>query len=167
MCKNKEWLIKAIEDEKSLCRYTDEERHYDISLGLAEQLEEVELPSIPSYIADELEELKRNFNLYSVFGSIKARNITIVSNTLLNWFFKSDKDNEDVFAKAWTVGYTVSEPLYRLQWTMNTQLYLVQDLESGLFGLTSDLTASTGKTRFTEKEIEDFPVVEFRIVPAQ
>ena len=131
MKKNIEWLVQMINEELDILRQrlesgkgTPNQNAFDEGRGWAlvhvlrmmyypDKLEELskELPVIPKYVADWIEETKER-------GYPLAYAINCSKGELGKWLHECDTDieteeNQELFARAWLDGYEVEEePLY-------------------------------------------------------
>ena len=124
----------------------------------AEKLDEPELPVIPHFVADWIEECKNNLSDLS-FALVNWKH-ECNSRYFIDWF--GTDGNEEVFARAWLDGYTIEkEKQYTVVFpslTGTEEHFLVQgDNGIGGFWLDGDwdyIESSDMKALFTEQEIK-------------
>lgn len=157
---NKQKLIDKYTAEISRLRPYCPNRHliseqlkYDFYKEILEdlkQLDEPQKPVVPKFVADWIEECKRNATLADCLkGSYKifiGRKLT--SEDFKNWVV--DNENDELTAKAWMFGYEVEkEPKFIVK---VGNLYLIEPL-----GDTSD---STIRTTWNHKNAYKFTIYD-------
>lgn len=130
MVKNAE--IAAQEGINLILRYKDEDSDYqrgqrnayrDVATWI-EDLDKVQKVTVPKFVADWIEECKRNATLTDCLKGKYEISIgrKLASEDFQNWVV--DNENDELTAKAWMFGYEVEkEPLYKV---IIDQKYLVQ-----------------------------------------
>ena len=79
-------------------------------LGIAEELDEPEVPVIPQFVADFIRATKPSNSLRLAFEYIAQRKIDNYDDKLALWI---EEGNSELFASAWLVRYEVEkEPVY-------------------------------------------------------
>ena len=111
---NKQELIYKIEGLPSLTSITSIRPYVDkkIVLGLISQLDEPEKVTIPQFVADWIEYLKKNSGTlygstvpYSYYGRAIADNFEGDVTEALGWI----RNNSEAYARAWLDGYEVEK----------------------------------------------------------
>ena len=154
----KEELIEELTSMGGCDAEEEWEKGYDSGINnaitLCKQLDEPELPVIPQFVADYIEETQRNKrNIRDAFHEIVTRGLD--NENAEEWI----EDSPDAFARAWLDGYTIEpEPMYLVKvndqgsclYLKSMQLY--KDVESRT-DLNSNFEAWKEKAiKFTNKE---------------
>lgn len=174
---NKQEAIKKIDRTLSLPRpiisfpynYEDGLRY---AKGIINQIDEPEKPVVPQFVADWIEECKKQRR--SLRDSISKSAPFAVASWLMHFGERYNYKNQDIFARAWLDGYEVEkEKLYtaRLKLvTQNEKGYLNKNCNDNDFFI-DDLRVFSGEyqTSFTRSELEqlnvwDNPVFEIKEV---
>lgn len=135
-------------------------RGLDCALFYVKQLDELEKPVVPRFVADWLEVCKENlgFGLSSAMSHSTSA-MKKQPNKVKGWF--NLKDNQETFAKAWLYGYEVEkEKLYTVE------LPSPNDVLGGHFTLRRDTTGKVVIERHTcerWKKSEDNQLTEAEI----
>ena len=113
-----------------------------------EQLDEPEKVTIPQFVAEWIEQCKEK-------GKSLLKSLLYTPENVNSWVDNSE--NQELFARAWTFGYTIEEKRYRVKMEAiksNSQ-YLVfgQLSETWWFGSAEQI--GNIKSEHTRKEIED------------
>lgn len=163
---NKQEAIKKIDRTLSLPRpiisfpynYEDGLRY---AKGIISQIDEPEKPVIPQFVADWIEECKKQRR--SLRDSISKSAPFAVASWLMHFGERYNYKNQDIFARAWLDGYEVEkEKLYtaRLKLvTQNEKGYLNKNCNDNDFFI-DDLRVFSGEyqTSFTRSELEELGV---------
>ncbi|MBS4462217.1 DUF1642 domain-containing protein [Aerococcaceae bacterium zg-B36] len=98
--------------------------------------------SIPQYVADWIEECKKNG--YTLFFALSNYPGTL-----------PDTNGQNNFAKAWLNGYKVQEPLYYVHFVKDDyEGFLNIDISDGKLFVSDNSEGSEYQTKFTESEIK-------------
>ena len=163
---NKQEAIKKIDRTLSLPRpiisfpynYEDGLRY---AKGIISQIDEPEKPVIPQFVADWIEECKKQRR--SLRDSISKSAPFAVASWLMHFGERYNYKNQDIFARAWLDGYEVEkEKLYtaRLKLvTQNEKGYLNKNCNDNDFFI-DDLRTYSGdyQTSFTRSELEGLDI---------
>lgn len=111
---NKQKLIERIKGLKNLFGNKAEYIEIDMVLRIISELDEPQKPVVPQFVADWIEACKENLaiGLYTAMDPnfMKQNN---QSADLMLWIKKSS--NQEIFAQAWILGYTVEEKQYTVK----------------------------------------------------
>lgn len=120
-------------------------------MDLVKQLDELQKPVVPQFVADWYEECKDDdFHLFGAMESISS------NQKKLDYWFRED-DNMELFARAWLDGYTVDKEKRYLVKMKNLRAlfcYLAYIPDEGYW----TLMASGGESiviKHTRKELEE------------
>lgn len=134
-------------------------RGLDCALFYVKQLDELEKPVVPRFVADWLEVCKENlgFGLSSAMSHSTSA-MKKQPKKVKGWF--NLKDNQETFAKAWLYGYEVEKVKKYTVEIPNpnggTYLALCKDVDGKLFfdAFFSEEWKTFGKCKLTESEIK-------------
>ena len=154
---NKQEFINSVKAWGAWCtdHNTGEKDRYvkiDKVRELIEQLDEQPKVTVPQFVADWIEECKRNATLadclkgsYKIFIGRK-----LASEDFKNWVV--DNENDELTAKAWIFGYEVDkEPLYQIQLPGTSWGAYLTRADNGDLVIFQNTTSGSA---FTESEIK-------------
>lgn len=154
--KNKNEFYKLSTDMKSTgiskCIATGTYTGLSISQKKIEQLDEQPKVTVPQFVADWIEECKRNATLTDCLKGYYEISIlqTFGSEDFKNWV--ADNENDELTAKAWIFGYEVEkEPLYQIELPGTSWGAYLTKADNGDLVIFQNTTS--GST-FTESEIK-------------
>lgn len=109
------------------------------------------LPEVPQFVAELIKKRKGNWSLFGAFRNISGNKYD--NEKLYEWVF-AHAGRQEIFAQAWTNGYTVKEKRFYLKNKLTGQR-LIRLLEENGGGFLECVT-STDKERmqFTQSEID-------------
>lgn len=130
---------------------------YGVALNLVKKLDEQPKVTVPKFVADWIEECKRNATLadclkgsYKIFIGRK-----LASEDFKNWVV--DNENDELTAKAWIFGYEVEkEPVYEVAFLeSDDERYLLMELGEKSYEVVPESENDGYRTQwFTESEIK-------------
>ncbi len=146
---NKQELVKRIKQKVGLCTSRE------IILRLVEQLDEPQKPVVPQYVAGWIDSCKSK-------NSLRNALITApVNGKIYDWLNQHEDGkflNQETFALAWILGYTVEkEKRYkvRMRGVANLSAYLNLDITDNKLYMCDSDNLSGSRTHFTRKELEE------------
>ena len=147
---NKQELIKTIRELAVDCSGPRPMIDKLITLDLVKQLDEPEKVTIPQYIADKIEYMKKYD--YNILDAMLATERDDDDN---DWFFTDD--NMETFTLAWQYGYEVEKEkryLVKVEGVSGYGRYLNKTLLSNEYFFASNNEIRNYRTKFTRKELE-------------
>ena len=163
---NKQEAIKKIDRTLSLPRpiisfpynYEDGLRY---AKGIISQIDEPEKPVIPQFVADWIEECKKQRR--SLRDSISKSAPFAVASWLMHFGERYNYKNQDIFARAWLDGYEVEkEKRYTARLkvvTIKESGYLNRHNKNGSITIDTSYTAGGQyQVYFTRSELEDLDI---------
>lgn len=144
-------LIRRYKDEDSDYQRGQRNAYRDVATWI-EKFDEQPKATVPQFVADWIEECKRNATLadclkgsYKIFIGRK-----LASEDFQNWVV--DNENDELTAKAWIFGYEVDkEPLYQIELPGTSWGAYLTKADNGDLVIFQNTTS--GST-FTESEIK-------------
>lgn len=151
---NKHEAIKKIEQMGEYERFVNESIPKLSVLNILNQLDEPEKVKIPQFVADLLEFAKLNdWDLEDVFEDVRNESR---GAEISKWFYQ--KNNMDILALAWILGYEVEEEkryLVKMKKINGYGRYLNKELSSEEYFFASNNEIISYRTKFTRKELEE------------
>lgn len=140
---NKQELIKKIRELAVDCSSHRLMIDKLITLDLAKQLDEPKPVKVPQFVAEKIEYFKKtgDWDLFQAMDSLFG------DKEIREWL--EDKNNQDLFARAWLDGYEIEkEKRYSVE-IRATKHYFLKDRNGKIF------FSLLYKSCFTKKELED------------
>lgn len=138
-------LIERIEGLKNIFGNKNEYIKIDMVVELISELDEPQKVTIPQYIADKIEYMKKYD--YNIFDAMRA---TERDDKFYDWIFADD--NMETFTRAWLDGYEVEKEKRYIVSLKNGQP-LVKAPLGGNFYFNQNITA--GNCKATRKQLEE------------
>lgn len=137
MKKDKEWLKKEIEEYLAYEGVRDARIALESVLGYIDQLDESEKPVIPQFVAEYIEQSKKdNDSINQVFAFMDDKEDKDLWHWLFPSMYKEKRANQEVFMRAWLDGYEVEkEKLYRVR---AGNRYVRFNLDGSIIGVKKD-----------------------------
>ncbi len=147
---------------------------------LKSQLEkqQPEIPEVPQFVAELIKKRKGNWSLFGAFRNISGNKYD--NEKLYEWVF-AHAGRQEIFAQAWTNGYTVKEKQFYLKNKL-TGLNLVEEKTFSLTGKhigerlrefemqyipTDEQEARLYKNTFTQQEIDSMETGSYEQIEVQ
>lgn len=154
---NKQELINSVKAWGAWCtdHNTGEKDRYvkiDKVRELIEQLDEKQKVTVPKFVADWIEECKRNATLADCLKGKYEISIgrKLASEDFKNWV--ADNENDELTAKAWIFGYEAEkEPLYQIELPGTSWGAYLTKADNGDLVIFQNTTSGSA---FTESEIK-------------
>lgn len=148
---NKQELIKKIKNLSYTLTWNTPRINREIVIDLIEQLDELQKPVVPQFVADWIEECKNDD--FHLFGAMEGISL---NQKKLDYWFRED-DNMEIFARAWLDGYEVEEEkryLVKVKGISEDSDCLNYDSIDDEWYFASDIDSCNVRTHHTRKELE-------------